>query len=1061
MFPIPKSRQLSHRLAWMGLGACIVIAQPSNAQLGRVPLPDLLRPMSATVTAPDAITLRSRVVQVDVQLLRSAMPGHSIRIAMFEDAVFEAVLDHIEVEPYLANTFHWYGSLKGRARSQFILTVHAGVVTGWIYPDDAKYQALSIEPVLGQYVVREAAWGANECDGTRGQPVQPVHDHDHGGGVLPSSSACNDDPNVIDVLLVYDSNAHSNRTGTGAESMLANALAQANTVLKNSKNNSLKFVAKDIRALSYTSISNDLALKELTDPADGKADEVHAWRKTLGADLVAMGRDAGPFLGATGGVAWCGGTEGNTQSGFSVTGMSSLSSMTLAHEIGHNLGCAHDPANADCKPTSYGRGHNWKYDETGFPLYLRYYDYTVMSYSSGWGSCDLPWTCIRKQYPAYSTPWTGYSYGGNTYYFGTSTRDNLRVILARKQDVANYSRYLNGEYDDPKITAQPASTTLNLGFNYPRALMSVRASNASAYQWRRNSVNIAGATSQDLVVAIGDATAALAGTYDCVITNTCTQKSVTSASATVTVTAERLTKWDPSSASLTGFGQSVVGVPDVDADGFGDYCVASPAASSLTLQGTGAVSVYSGKDRKLLFTTFGAAGAKLGSSFASADFDQDGYSDLMIGAAGIHNGYNSSIYFLSGKTRTLTRFYGHSAHIAQQMATGRFNANKYPDIVTNFGTRRLQALDAKTGLLWRIDLNAVSSGNIHCLAVIGDRNADGCDEILIGMPDYDPVNKRGRFEIRSGRDGSLIHAQNGGVGDELGAAVVGGGNLRGGWDFDFAVGSPGFNNGAGKVTFYNGWSHAAYSTSAPSHAGGRFGSALAAAGDQDGDGKSDIFAAGKNFVRLLRGTDATVQLMTEKSGAALLQTYGTSIAAIDTNGDSKRDLIVGEPSPLGIGAAVWVYDRATLPNPPAFVTWGATCAGGGGVTPRIFGSSGNVLAPDYLDGAFARSGGSVNIYLMTAAKSSAAICRLGVARAELPLDALGMPGCVYQVQSVWSFVVATDKNGAARFGALKIDPNPTFVGVDLLWQWVVLDPPANAFGLTLSDAATMRIGAKL
>ena len=58
-------------------------------------------------------------------------------------------------------------------------------------------------------------------------------------------------------------------------------------------------------------------------------------------------------------------------------------------------------------------------------------------------------------------------------------------------------------------------------------------------------------------------------------------------------------------------------------------------------------------------------------------------------------------------------------------------------------------------------------------------------------------------------------------------------------------------------------------------------------------------------------------------------------------------------------------------------------------------------------------------------------------------------------------MVATDKNGAARFGALKIDPNPTFVGVDLLWQWVVLDPPANAFGLTLSDAATMRIGAKL
>ena len=50
--------------------------------------------------------------------------------------------------------------------------------------------------------------------------------------------------------------------------------------------------------------------------------------------------------------------------------------------------------------------------------------------------------------------------------------------------------------------------------------------------------------------------------------------------------------------------------------------------------------------------------------------------------------------------------------------------------------------------------------------------------------------------------------------------------------------------------------------------------------------------------------------------------------------------------------------------------------------------------------------------------------------------------------------------GAAGFGPLTIPNDTRYIGGDVLWQWVLVDPAANAFGLTMSDAAAMRIGAK-
>jgi uncharacterized protein (TIGR03437 family) len=86
--------------------------------------------------------------------------------------------------------------------------------------------------------------------------------------------------------------------------------------------------------------------------------------------------------------------------------------------------------------------------------------------------------------------------------------------------------------EPPAITAPPASLTKCVGQS---ATFSVTATGAGlTYQWRKNSVNISGATSSSYTIAavvVGDA-----GSYDVVVSGACTP-AVTSTTATLTVNA--------------------------------------------------------------------------------------------------------------------------------------------------------------------------------------------------------------------------------------------------------------------------------------------------------------------------------------------------------------------------------------------------------------------------------------------------------------------------------------------------------------------------------------------
>ncbi len=80
----------------------------------------------------------------------------------------------------------------------------------------------------------------------------------------------------------------------------------------------------------------------------------------------------------------------------------------------------------------------------------------------------------------------------------------------------------------PVISAQPVSVTNCVG---NASQLSVTATGATSYQWRKGGINVPGATSNSLTIS--STQAGDAGSYDVVVTNSCT--SITSSAATITV----------------------------------------------------------------------------------------------------------------------------------------------------------------------------------------------------------------------------------------------------------------------------------------------------------------------------------------------------------------------------------------------------------------------------------------------------------------------------------------------------------------------------------------------
>jgi len=268
----------------------------------------------------------------------------------------------------------------------------------------------------------------------------------------------------------------------------------------------------------------------------------------------------------------------------------------------------------------------------------------------------------------------------------------------------------------------------------------------------------------------------------------------------------------------------------------------------------------------------GGYGAEFGAAVAGAgDVNGDGYDDLIVGSPGYSVGTGAAYVFLGAAG-------GVDVGSAIQLAASD------GAILDSFGV---------------------------AVAGAGDVNGDGYDDVLVGSArEGSPGVAYLYLGSAAGIDSAteLQLAASDGVDDDgFGVAVAGVGDVDGDGYGDVAVGAPSADSGAGAAYLYTGSASGldasrqqrlALTTSGSSDA---LGSALAGAGDVNGDGYDDLVVGARG-----RGTTGAVVLYpggpsglgsgTELTAtvAAMDDAFGVAVAGVgDVDGDGHDDVLVG------------------------------------------------------------------------------------------------------------------------------------------------------------------------
>jgi hypothetical protein len=187
-----------------------------------------------------------------------------------------------------------------------------------------------------------------------------------------------------------------------------------------------------------------------------------------------------------------------------------------------------------------------------------------------------------------------------------------------------------------------------------------------------------------------------------------------------------------------GFGQSVTGLGDLDGDFYLDYAIGSPLynyGSPFAVIDAGKVTLYSGRTHAVLDTLVGGSGFGLfGQAIDDAgDMDQDGVSDIIVGAPG-QSSDQGAAHVYSGADRSL--------------------------LFSIPGTTALERMG-------------------QSVAGLGDVNGDGIVDVAAGCPDCSQTGiQAGKVTVYSGNGVLLREIFGQGTGSHLGRSVAGRNGLQ-------------------------------------------------------------------------------------------------------------------------------------------------------------------------------------------------------------------------------------------------------------------------------------------
>jgi hypothetical protein len=411
----------------------------------------------------------------------------------------------------------------------------------------------------------------------------------------------------------------------------------------------------------------------------------------------------------------------------------------------------------------------------------------------------------------------------------------------------------------------------------------------------------------------------------------------------------------------TDLGSAVAGIGDLNGDGYPDVVVGMPRATTPNGSFTGRVRVYSGAyllhgtqpDVLREWDGDPGQGVHFGETLAAGgDVDADGVPDVVVGATGDDQGGLSwdcgSVRVCSGATgAVLATFYG-GGHKGMGVAVGfvgDVNGDGFDDVaggencfcvgpifpgrITVWSgewiTRTAAGQTPLTPMVLQVHMGAAGGDHFgQAVAAFGDLDQDGAADFAVGAGQGGTL-LGGYVTVYSGATGAVLatiqgqHAY-----DFFGSTLAPAGDVNGdGWP-DLAIGAwgddlgaTGVNTNYGSVSVLSGeWVARTALGQTPltpqfllvvggPQPGDGLGTAIAAIGDLDFDGRADLaIGASQNHSGPITGP-GFVELVSGRSGALLWRKFGdvtgdgfgSAIAAAgDLDSNSVPDVLVGAPA---------------------------------------------------------------------------------------------------------------------------------------------------------------------
>ena len=265
------------------------------------------------------------------------------------------------------------------------------------------------------------------------------------------------------------------------------------------------------------------------------------------------------------------------------------------------------------------------------------------------------------------------------------------------------------------------------------------------------------------------------------------------------------------------FGHSVESAGDVNNDGYDDLIIGAPETFTVDID-PGRAYVFSGKTGDTLYAFTGeASGDRFGYNVASAgDVNNDGFDDFIIGAID-NNSDRGRAYVFSGKTGdTLYVFSGEAdfdGFGSPSGSAGDVNNDGYSDIIIGapgndsggINAGRVYVFSGKTGDTLYVFTGEAQDDRFGLWAsTAGDVNNDGFDDIIVGAFNNDAAGMdAGRAYVFSGQTGDTLYIFDGeAAGDQFGLLANAAGDVNGDSFDDLIIGA--YLNDAAGSDFWKG-----------------------------------------------------------------------------------------------------------------------------------------------------------------------------------------------------------------------------------------------------------------